>query len=614
MLEELLPYYEKELGYLRELSGEFSSRYPKIAQRLAMEGDQCEDPHVERLIEAFAFISARIHRRLDDEYPQITEAFLQTLYPHYIRPVPSITILSMEIDGTKPAITNRYRIPRGQRVTTPPINGEACQFRTAYDIDLLPLQIERAKLELTQASPFLRKQADAYAALTLELETLGNQPIAALNFDKLRLFIDAEPQLAYFIYEMLFTNCQRIDISEADDSSAVVASLPAPALQSVGFAENEALLDYDTRSQVGYRLLTEYFAYPEKFLFFDINSLASAVSRLKGRTLRIRFWLGAMRESSRYQQYLNAISTEHFKLHCTPAINLFKQGADPIRLDHFSNEYPVLPDSRKPLAYEVISIDSVMQVDKTGRSEATREIPALYATHHATTTDERNAYWYMTREPSVLEFDDGTDVQMMLVDLNFQSTRPDSETLSVICTCSNRDGPAQLPFGGNAPLYQIPGHSIVQAVRPLRKPTRSIRPPSKQGFQWRLISHLSLNVLSLVSDGKNALQEMLTLYNFADEPANSRQIRALQHIDSKPAIARVGSNLLHGFVRGTQIDIHLDEDQFIGTGAYLFSSVLERFFGLYCAPNSFTKLHVHTEQRGRDVFTWPARSGDAPLI
>ncbi len=614
MLEQLLPYYEKELSHLRDLSREFSSRYPKIAQRLSMDGDQCEDPHVERLIEAFAFLGARIHRRLDDEYPEITEAFLQTLYPHYIRPTPSTTILSMEMDQTRPALSGSYRIPRHQQVTTPAINGEPCYFRTTYAVDLLPLRITSAKLELTQASPFLRSQAQAHAALTLDLATSGNTPIATLGIDKLRLFIDAEPQVAHFIYELLFRNCLRVDISDVADNSSDRQTLAPSCVEAVGFEIDESLLDYDERSPSGYRLLTEYFSCPEKFLFFDVAKLKKPLAGLNGQTLRLRFWLDNIRESNRYQQFIDNINTDNFKLFCTPAINLFRRGADPIRLDHLSKAYPVIPDSRKPMAYEVISIDSVMQVDKSGSVEATSEIPPLYATHHSTAFERQQVYWHSTRESAIRESDRGTDVFLSLVDLDFQSSRPESETLSVICTCSNRDGPEQLPFGGNAPLYHIPGHSIIQRVRPLRKPSRAIRPPAKAGLQWRLISHLSLNILSLVSDGKAALQEMLTLYNLSGDLANTRQIRALKELTSKPALARIGNNLQHGFVRGAQIEITLNEDEFIGTGIYLFSSVLERFFGLYCAPNSFTRLHVHTTQRGRDLFIWPARSGDAPLI
>lgn len=614
MLEQLLPYYEKELSYLRDLSKEFSSRYPKIAQRLSMEGDQCEDPHVERLIEAFAFMTARIHRRLDDEYPEITEAFLQTLYPHYIRPIPAVTILSMEMDHAKPALTSSYRIPRHQQITTPAINGEPCHFRTAYDVDLLPLQLTNAKLELTQASAFLRSQAEAHAALTLDFTVLGNTPISALGIDKLRIFIDAEPQVAHFIYELLFLNCLRVDISDTSDNPAVKHTQASTCIEAVGFRQDESMLDYDERSLPGYRLLTEYFSYPEKFLFFDVTQLKNSTSMLNGQTLRLRFWLDNIRESNRYQQFIDNINADNFKLFCTPAINLFRRGADPIRLDHLSNAYPIVPDGRKPLAYEVVSIDSVMQIDKSGKVESTYEIPPLYSTHHRTAFEQQQVYWYSTRESAISEFDHGTDVFLSLVDLNFQSARPESETLSIICMCSNRDGPEQLPFGGNAPLYHIPGHSIVQRVRPLRKPSRAVRPPAKAGLQWRLISHLSLNILSLVSEGKSALQEMLTLYNFANDLSNARQIRALQDLTSKPALARIGGNLQHGFVRGTQIEITLNEDEFIGTGAYLFSSVLERFFGLYCAPNSFTQLHVHTTQRGKELFVWPARSGDAALI
>jgi type VI secretion system protein ImpG len=614
MLEQLLPYYEKELGYLRALSGEFAARYPKIAQRLALEGDQCDDPHVERLIEAFAFLSARIHRRLDDEFPEISEAFLQTLYPHYVQPIPSITILSMEMDTARPALTASHTIPRHQTVMTPPVNGVQCRFRTAYDVELLPLVLQQAGLTLTQASPWLRSQAQAFAALTLDFSTTGALPIAGLAPDRLRFFIDAEPQLAHFIHELVLSKCLRIDVLDTGDNAPAIGSLPSSVIRAVGFERDESLLDYSPRTLPGYRLLTEYFAYPEKFLFFEVNGLRELIGKLPGQTLRLRFWLDSVRESQRYQRFLAEIDTANFRLFCTPAINLFRQGADPVRVSHLADAYPVVPDARRPLAYEVIAVDSVVQIDKTGRSDTTRQVPPLYSTDHRTAFDRQTLYWYATREPSPREGDKGTDVFLALSDLDFSDVRPDSETLSVVCTCSNRDGPESLPYGGNAPHYEIPGQSLVRSVRPLRKPTRAMRPPQKSGLQWRLISHLSLNILSLVADGRNALQELLLLYNVGDDPANARQIRALRDIASRPALARLGGYLQQAHVRGTRIDLTIDEDEFVGTGAFLFCSILERFFGLYTAANSFTELHVHTVQRGADVFRWPARSGDTPLV
>jgi type VI secretion system protein ImpG len=164
MLEELLPYYERELTYLRELSGEFAQRYPKIARRLSLEGDQSEDPHVERIIESFAFLAARIHRKLDDEFPEITEAFMQVLYPHYTRPFPSCSILQFETDPDKPEITASHRIPRHHPAISPPVGGMPCRFRTCYDVDLYPLCLKSARVQLAQGSEHLRRLAPGAAA------------------------------------------------------------------------------------------------------------------------------------------------------------------------------------------------------------------------------------------------------------------------------------------------------------------------------------------------------------------------------------------------------------------------------------------------------------------
>lgn len=614
MLDQLLPYYEKELAHLRRLSGEFAHRYPKIARRLLLEDEQCEDPHVERLIEGFAFLAARIHKKLDDEYPEISEAFLQTLYPHYTRPFASTTILRFELDEAKPEITDRHSIARGQTVLTPPVNGEACKFRTAYDVDLWPIKLATAKLELTQSSPYLRRLNEAYGVLTLEFETLGKAPFAQLNLDQLRLFIDAEPPLAYFLYEILFSKTRRIDVCDGSDDPRCMARLPAERLRPVGFARDEALLDYDSRSFEGYRLLTEYFAYPEKFLFFDLTGLDAPAARPAGNKLRVRIWLDRFAESDRISRMIETINAQRFRLFCAPAINLFTQAADPIRVTHTTSHYPVVPDARRPLAFEVISVDSVLRVDKSNGAEQTREVAPFYALDHHSATDANPLYWYSSRSRSTREFDRGTNLALTLCDLDFHVARPDSETLSLITTCSNRDGPEQLPFGGNAPDYQLPGDSIVKRVRPLRKPSSSLRAPDKPGLQWRLISHLSLNVLSLVAEGKGALQEMLALYNFTDSQAMARQIRGIAALESRAATARLSGAHAGAFVRGTEIKLTLDEDDFVGAGAYLFASVLERFFALYTAPNSFTRLKVHTKQREGEVFAWAPRSGQAPLI
>ena len=312
MLEELLPYYERELAYLRTLSGEFAQRYPKIAQRLSIETDQCEDPHVERMIEGFAFLAARIHRKLDDEYPEISEAMLQMLYPHYTQPLPSATIVQIETDHNKPSLTGRSVIPRHHPVIAPSIQGVSCRFRTCYEVALWPLRVKHVKLELSQASEYLRKLGAGAAVITLELETLGNLSLESIQLDKLRFFLDGETPLMHLLYELLQARLLSVRVSDGSDNPAHVVKLDPRAVQPVGFAAEDGLLEQDVRSFAGYRLLSEYFAYPDKFLFLDITGLDAAPLRHPGNKLVIQLFLESYADSERYARLQQTLSTANF--------------------------------------------------------------------------------------------------------------------------------------------------------------------------------------------------------------------------------------------------------------------------------------------------------------
>ncbi|OWY37128.1 type VI secretion system ImpG/VasA family protein [Xenophilus sp. AP218F] len=619
MLESLLPYYERELGHLRELSGEFALRYPKIAGRLQMEGDQCADPHTERLIESFAFLAARIHKKLDDDYPEVAESFLDVLYPHYLQPAPSATIVQFECDPVRPEIAKRYRVERGQQVLAPAIAGVACKFRTAYPVDLYPLSLKTARLELTSGSAYLRQLApDAAAVLTLELETLNGLPIAGIGLERLRFFLDGEPPQMHLLYELLLANTLRVRAGDGSEDPARTRNLPPSSIQAVGFAADEGMLEYDERSFMGYRLLTEYFCYPEKFLFVDFTQLDKVASRLEGGKLVIRLLLDKFPDSERHNKLLTQLGAQHLKLGCAPVINLFRQPGEPIRVTHQKSSYAVLADGRKQQAYEVIQIRQVVRVEKSGDGESSEDVPPFYATRHGSESQPPRFYWHASRQPSPRQNDKGTDVELHLADLAFNPVRPAAEVLSLDLLCSNRDLPEQIPFGGSQATqrtdFTLPGHAVVKRVRLLRKPSAAQRSPLGRAVQWRLISHLSLNYMSIVDSGVAALQEMLTLYNLADSAVNARQIQGIVAIASEAAVSRVTGRDFAGFVRGSDIRLRLDADYYVGGSVYLFASVLERFFALYCAPNSFTRLRVETTQNNEETLTWPARAGEALVI
>jgi type VI secretion system protein ImpG len=387
-------------------------------------------------------------------------------------------------------------------------------------------------------------------------------------------------------------------------------ALGAGALKAVGFERDESLLPESPRSFAGYRLLQEYFAFPEKFLFFDVKGLDRAVAASFPPAFDLVF---SLRREFPQEKGVNA---QTFRLHCAPIVNLFSHVAEPIRVTHLQAEYRVIPDVGRQTALEVHSVE---EVSSTRPDEANPTVyEPFYSVRHAAAGEEAKTFWHATRRLSGRKDDDGTEVYLTLVDLGFRPSVPDVETLTVRTVCSNRDLPARLPFGSSTrgADFELEGAGVFTAIRCLRKPTATLRTPLRRGTQWRLISHLSLNYLSLVegeTGGPEALQEILKLYDFADSSVTRQQISGLTRVAARRVLRPVGSASA-GFVRGLEVSVELDEAQFIGAGVYLFASVLERFLGLYASVNSFSQLVASTRQREGTLKRWPPRAGEQIVL
>jgi type VI secretion system protein ImpG len=611
MLDELLPYYENELTSLRSLSKEFAARYPKIAARLSLEGDVCEDPHVERLIESFAFIASRIHKKLDDDFPQITEALLSVLYPHYLRPVPSMSIAQLA-PAPGAELTAMQLVPRGTQLLTRAIQGMPVRYRTSYPVEVWPLKVAEASFESVERSAFAVRSVDVTASVRIRLEVVGKATFAALDPRRLRFYLDGESPLAHALHELLLNSVESVSAVSPEGMPAMPPQrLPDGCIQPVGFGIDEGLLDYDPRSFLGYRLLQEYFTLPEKFLFIDVTGLD--LKRF-GSAVELRIALRSFGRPERIARMEQAVGRDTFRLHCTPIVNLFTQQAEPIRVTQESSQYPVIPDVRRPLGLEVYSVDRVQRLTRSGESSAGTGFLPFFSTKHGLGGDDSGCYWYAQRLPSAKPNDDGTEVSIALVDRQMDPRVPAVETLSIALTCTNRDLPALLPFGGEESTLQVEDGGVIARARLLKKPTPTWRAPMRMANQWRLISHLSLNHLSIVEGGRDALLEILSLYNFADSATLRKQIAGIVEVRSQPSLSRVGKAPRQSFVRGTDIELTFDEEQYVGSGAYLLARVLDLFFGLYCTANSYTRLTARSTQREEPLATFTPRAGAQSLI
>lgn len=611
--DELLDYYEGELEYLRQLGMEFAEKNPKIAHRLILEHGKCEDPHVERLLEGFAFLAARVHLKIDDEFPEITEALLSILYPHYVRPMPSVSIVEMHLDAAQNGIAAPQRVPRGSVLNSRPVGGVPCQFQTCFDTTVWPMWITAGEWTSPDRLVPPVKSLDAAAAVRVEVQAPQDVQMSQLGLDTLRLHLSGGSGFVHTLYELLCANTVQILVRDPTPNTRVRPFvLRGDSLQPAGFSENEGVLPYPRRSFPGYRLLQEYFTFPEKFFFLDIHGLADAWTQGFKNRFELVFLLSPFELSERRQLLEQGIKAKTFRLNSTPIVNLFKQTAEPILLDQRRYEYPVIPDVRRPHAMEVFSVDEVVSVNP--QSNEVLHFEPFYSYRHATLRDKKQTFWLAHRRKSGKTGDEGTEVALSLVDLSSRLVRPDADTLTVRATCTNRDLPARLPFGNEAGDFDLEGGAAIKRIVALMKPTPAVRPPSGGAALWRLISHLSLNYLSLVDDGKEALQEILKLYNFTGSSYSEAHINGITGVKSGRHFARLISENGVTFARGTRVEIEFDEDQFTGSGVFLFASVIERFLGEYASLNTFSQLVARTRQRKEVLKEWQPRAGQTILL
>ncbi|MGH9405562.1 MAG: type VI secretion system baseplate subunit TssF [Terriglobia bacterium] len=613
MRDELFEYYGRELDFLRQMGANFAEKYPKIASRLLLEADGSKDPHVERLIEGFAFLAARVHLKVDDEFPEITEALLNTLYPHYLRPIPSMSVAQFHLDPEQGKLTTGLVIPRGSILRTQRVADSPCKFQTCYDTRLWPFAVSEAQWGTPdRLQPPIRVR-DAAAFLRVELTCLPDVAFDKLEMSSLQFALHGDTALQHMLYELLCNNCSHIFArNPSAGPKAQPCSLDRDLLRPMGFSEDEALLPYPKRSFVGYRLLQEYFAFPEKFFFFELGGLGAALFDGFKEKMELIFFFSPFELADRQQKLEVGVTPGTVRLGCTPVINLFRQSAEPILLDQTRHEYAVVPDARRRYAAEIFSVDEVLITNP--QSHEVTALEPLYSYRHSPEAKGAQVFWYAKRRPSVQKGDEGTDVFISLADLSCRPVLPDSDTLTVRCTLSNRDLPSRLPIGNQSGDFEAEGVPSIKSIVALKKPTAPVRPPIGSRAMWRLVSHLSLNYLSLVEEGRDALTEILRLYNLADSIDLRRQIEGITRVQSQRHFARVISEHGISFVRGTQVNVEFDEEHFAGGGVYLFAKVLEVFLGLYASMNSFSQLVATTRQRKETLHEWPPRAGQSILM
>jgi len=613
MSKRLLEYYERELSYLRQMGAEFGERYPAVAGRLLLEPDRCGDPHVERMLEAFSFLAARIHIRLDDDLPELTEGMLDIVYPHYLRPVPAMSIAQFTLDREASSLGGISVVPaQSGLITRQTLDGEPCRFQTSYRVDLWPIEIAECVWRRPEQIKAPARVPDAVGVLRVLLRASEGASLKQLKLDRLNFYLGGEKSLMLSLYELLCRNLLQVVVRDPQSQEGRKLSLHRRCVQPMGFDEEESLLPYTQRSFHGYRLLQEYFSFPEKFLFVALSGLEDAMSLAESGELELLFYFSQFDQPDRAQALEMGVGAGTMKLGCTPIVNLFRQTAEPILVSNAKHAYRVSPSARHHRMTEIFSIDEVRATNPSRRSSI--ELRPLFEHRFASQPKKEHIFWRSGRKHAEFDQRRPSEVFLTIVDRNSVMMQPNAEILNVHCTCTNHDYPSSLSFGDPEGDLVLHGGGAVGRIRMLHRPTSTSRPPAATGQVWNLISQLSLNYLSLGEGGLQALKEILRLHNFTESPHLDRQIQGIRSFKSARHIALMQGEHGSAVARGTRIELELDEEEFVGGGAYLFSAVLDRFFGLYASMNSFSQLSVRSTQRKDGIEEWMPRAGSQVVM
>jgi type VI secretion system protein ImpG len=616
MSDALLPYFERELHAVRRLAADYARAHEKIAGRLRLTDGVTDDPHVARLLDGVAFLAARVHHRLDDQFPELTDALLGVLYPHYLAPMPSATIL--QFTG-KPDAKVPARIGRGFGVRTEEVRGERCDYTTTAEAVVWPVEIDSVRLSgLPLAAPPNPRAAAARGVLRIALRcATAEARFAELGVGSLRFFLRGDSRTALALYELLCAHTLSVAFADSPaDPAPVIAD--AAAIAPVGFGPEDALLPWPARSFSGFRLLSEYFGFPEKFRFIDIGGIEAKTMLGAGNRMEIFVYLDrALPELER------AVKNDALALGCAPAVNLFRHECDPVPLDQTTTEYRIEPAERRPGALEVWGVERVREATGDGRFRAWAPFHRLAEGGGEGEAAVAGFYHLLRRASSTLP---GTDVFLAPFDPAFDPAAPASSVLSITALCLNRDLPAELPRGGGQPrMSPKEGMASITRVACLTAPTPTLRPPLRAAGFWPLVSQLSLGHLSVVGGaaGAHALREVLRLYDLRESDESRAAIAALVGVSAKPGtarlppppgVARLPPAQAGAFCRGLDVTLQWDARGWTDGGLYLLAAVLERFLALHTTVNSFVRVACMLRGQTDRVAAWPPRAGARHLL
>lgn len=612
----LLRFYNDELGYLREEARAFGEEHEAVAGRLGLKTPTDPDPYVERLLEGVAYLGARVQLKIADQYPEFTQHLLHAIQPHYLAPTPSMCVVGFEPKEGDPILIKGHKVARGTPLiaTARDQGGVPVEFRTGHEVTLWPLKITQVEYLASRAAvaPFASAaNVRAEAGLRLRFEATAGVSLPDVLPKALPLYFAGSEAVPAELYRQAVGETLAVIARPADAAAGPEGWLKLPLPEQVGFEDDEALLPSELRSFRGYRLLSEYFACPERFLFANLMRLDRAF-RASPRACDVVLLFDRSAPPLH-----NALEPGNFRLFATPAINLFEKQLGRVRVSRYEHEHHVIPDRARPLDFEVFRVLDVQAY--SANNVDGRTVAPLYA-FGALLYDWNEALFYTTQlRPRRLSTREqrlrrrgeytGTETWISLTAPGDASRLDGIDELAVRALVTNRELPELLTFRGDQ-HFTVSGVPA-RAVTVLRSPTRPQPPLGLGDAAWRVIGHLTPNYTSLAPEEGNdphVLRDHLALYGRPDDAASRRQIDGVVAISSTKVARRVPGVERMAIARGHRIQVTLDDKAFDKGRMFLFSSVLERFLAEFASINSFTETHASSVNEG-EFQRWPLRIG-----
>jgi type VI secretion system protein ImpG len=609
-MEDLLPHYERELAMLRRSLHDFAARYPKIAARLAVSGEHSEDPHVERMLQSFALLAARIDTRLDDDYPEFTEGMLQALYPHYLRPYPSCSIVEFDIEGLFEGLSGPVSLPRGTDLVS---KERQCRFRTAYDVTLSPMRVQAARyLRSAQAPANASLPPDTSGLVAITFASAASAAgLHAMAPSTIRLHVHGQREIVTALTDTLLLRATTAFV-EADGSGRWIA-LDRYPIQAAGFDAGDALVQDGTRASAPFRLLAEYFAFPDKFDFLDIDAASMLSVAGPCRTLTLYVAIEGVHDDSWAAQRMAQLSDKHLKLFCTPVVNLFPTKAEPIKIDALAHSYAVTPKVQKSAStsdFEVYSVDAVYPEKQSASSPSSFQ--PFAGLMHGSAATLSGPYWVARTDDDPARRD-ARRTLLAFVGLDGEPAAVPVTQVAVDVTCTNRNVPATLPYGSAAGDLMIEGGSMACLLVLLRRPTESVDAQRSHGALWRLISQFTPHAITLSVEGLDQIKRLLRQYA-ALSPTPARQIEGIAFAGCRSTMQWMVMDPCPSLVRGIEVTLAVDEQVFSGSSVSAFIDVMDRFFAPFAPDNSFVQLVAISKTTGALLRRCEPRQGAVALL